>query len=104
MAGYSKKTAFRMGQENMQKPAIRKALESLAQSVEEEGIANVIDRQKFYTKIMRDETEKTSDRIKAAETLGRAQGDFIERIEVKEMGVVVVPEKSLDDDEWLSLP
>lgn len=79
-AGYSKKTAKSIGQENLTKPDIIKAL--LEREERETGplIANRKARQQFWTKIMFDETVEMRDRLKASELLGRSEGDFTERI------------------------
>lgn len=45
------------------------------------AIAAKEDRQAFWTKVMMDEEQNMAFRLKAAELLGKAQGDFIERHE-----------------------
>jgi hypothetical protein len=54
-----------------------------------EKIATLIERQEFWTAAMRDTGAEYRDRIKASEVLGKAQGDFIKRIEIS---------TSLDDE------
>ncbi len=46
-------------------------------------IATRIDRQKFWSDTMNDPTADPKDRLKASELLGRSEGDFIEKHEVK---------------------
>ena len=46
-------------------------------------LANHIDRQAFWTEIMRDKDINTRDRLKASELLGRDQGDFTKRRNAK---------------------
>ena len=44
-------------------------------------IATAVERQEFWTSMMRDENVSPKDRLRASEILGKAQGDFIERNE-----------------------
>ncbi len=82
-AGYSMKTAHRQGQENLQKPAIRQAIEA-----KQEEIANapgavsaewIIGEMR---KVAAGENTNTRDRLKALELLGKIQGLFVDRKEV----------------------
>ena len=54
-AGYSPKTAFRSGQENMQKPAIKQALAARLKEIESKRIANVTEVMEFLTSALRGE-------------------------------------------------
>lgn len=54
-AGYSPKTAFRAGQENMQKPAIKQALAARLKEIESKRIANVTEVMEFLTSALRGE-------------------------------------------------
>lgn len=78
-AGYKKPSP--QSSENLEKPAIRNALELLRQEQTSKAIATREERQSFWTSIMRDVGEKTTDRLKASELLGRCQADFIERVD-----------------------
>lgn len=44
-------------------------------------IANVRERQMFWTDMLRNEDIQPKDRLKASELLGKSQGDFLERHE-----------------------
>lgn len=83
-AGYRKPRS--VGSENLTKPDIKAALTALTEKVASERIATAIERQEFWTAIMRGEIsgdiEMLKIRLKASELLGKAQGDFIERKEV----------------------
>lgn len=48
--------------------------------VARELIADRSERQALWTAILRNPSEKTGDRLKAAELLGRSEGDFLERV------------------------
>jgi hypothetical protein len=54
------------------------------------GIAAKEDRQAFWTKVMLDEEQNMAFRLKAAELLGKAQGDFIERHEHAGVALLVI--------------
>ena len=59
---------------------LRTALVSLS-------IADRKERMELWSDIARDGGEKTADRLRATEVLGRAQGDFVERAENKNLNV-----------------
>jgi len=69
-----------IGSENLRKPDIRKAIDARTQK----GglVATREERQAFLTKIMRSETRRMNERLKATELLCKTQGDFIERRDV----------------------
>ncbi len=81
VAGYSQKTARSMGQQLLTKLDIQKAIQAREARRIEETIAGRVERQEFWTKVMRDNDEAIAARLKAAELLGRSEGDFIERRE-----------------------
>ncbi len=82
------------GYENMKKPAIVEYIKSLTKDDDEKRIANLQERQRFWTGVMRGEiaTGKDSDgnevfemkdRLKASELMGRSQMDFVEKRQVE---------------------
>ena len=89
-AGYSAKTPEVAGTEShklLKKPNIIEEIDRLNAQIEADGIASASERQRLLTNILRDVSEKTADRIRATEILGKMQGDFIERHEVKEVPI-----------------
>lgn len=54
-AGYSDKTAFRTGQENMQKPAIKQAIEARQAEIRSERTADITEVMEFLTSALRGE-------------------------------------------------
>ena len=59
-------------------------------------IATREERQAFWTEVMLDQEQRMSDRLKAAELLGRSNADFIERIEADvnyNAGIIRLPYK-----------
>lgn len=86
-AGYSAKTAGQAGERLLKKAEIQAKLKNLFEPAQAEAIATAAERQMFFTQIMRGEGKfagaELRDRMKAAELLGKMQGDFIERLEHK---------------------
>ena len=82
-AGYSEKTAYSIGQENLNKPEIKQAIQEELENRKSALIATREQRQQLWTEIMYDTEQSTRDRLRASELLGKSCGDFIERIETK---------------------
>ena len=101
LAGYSKKTARSIGQENLTKPDIKKYIDERLEELESSKIAKQDEVLQYLTSIMRGlETEQTlrgmgegmqaiddievsaKDRIKAAELLGKRYAMWTEKQEV----------------------
>lgn len=79
-AGYSKKTAYSIGNENMKKPEIKAYISERLAQIEKESIASIDEVMKFYTKVMRGQEKdqfgldaSLSDRMKAG-------GEIIKRL------------------------
>lgn len=69
-AGYSRKTAYSMGSENLTKPEIRDRIEELARPQQERRIATAQDLLQALTDIINNPEEKTADRLKAIGMMG----------------------------------
>lgn len=101
LAGYSKKTARSIGQENLTKPDIKKYIDERLEELESSKIAKQDEVLRYLTSIMRGlETEQTlrgmgegmqtiddievsaKDRIKAAELLGKRYAMWTDKQEV----------------------
>ena len=80
IAGYSKKTAYSIGEENLRKPEIASAIAARQKKEVSARIADRQERQSFWTSVLRDCDEDMKNRLKAAELLGRSEGDFLDRI------------------------
>ena len=65
----------------MRNAKVRSAFREAAAIVQSGAVADAVERQEFWTSVMRDPNIHLRDRLKASELLGRAGGDFIERIE-----------------------
>lgn len=106
-AGYSVKTAYAIGDENLKKPEIREYIDERLEQLRNEKTADAREVMEYLTSVMRGEhkeqvlrlvgngtqkidsmnvTEK--DRLKAAELIGKRYGLFKESVDVN--GVVPV--------------
>ena len=100
-AGYSEKTARKIGSENLTKPDIKAYIDERMKELEEEAIADQAEILKYLTRIIRDqerdevlvnvgnfEQEKQAikisakDKIKAAELLGKRYGSWTDKIDI----------------------
>jgi phage terminase small subunit len=92
-AGYGKPNPE--GARQLAKARVAAAIAEASQARKDAAIADATERQRFWTRIMRGEDGAASmaDRLRASELLGRACGDFLERLEVSGrldlMGAVV---------------
>tara|TARA_R100000152_G_C6768565_1_gene194104 strand:+ start:311 stop:721 length:411 start_codon:yes stop_codon:yes gene_type:complete len=82
-AGYSEKTAEQQGCRLLRNVKVSEAIRHRENEEKHIRIADRTSRQKFWTKIMDDESESMRERLKASELLGRSEADFVERRDVK---------------------
>lgn len=80
-AGYSKKTARSIGQENLTKPAIANYIEEMNRQLESERIADMKEVKEFWTETMRNEMVEFKDRLKASEHIAKTNGAFLDKVE-----------------------
>ena len=66
---------------------VKARLAELRAAVVAPAILDAIQRQEFWSHIICDDSKDTRDRLRASELLGKAQGDFIERTENKNLNV-----------------
>lgn len=81
-AGYSEKTARSQGQRLLTNADIKDAIKEREAQRLAPTIATRQERQEFWTAVVRDEEEQMKNRLKAAELLGKSEGDFLERREI----------------------
>lgn len=81
-AGYSPKTAYSQGQRLLKNVEVQAAIKAREAQRLAPTIATRQERQKFWTSVLRNEKEAMKDRLKAAELLGKSEGDFLERVEM----------------------
>ena len=97
-AGYSKKTARAIGQENLTKPYIKKKIEELSQKIANNNIMTAKERQEYLTKLINSEDVKVSDKLKALDILNKMTGEYIQKVEVNG-DIKSDPFKNLTTDE-----
>ncbi|MEG0730694.1 terminase small subunit [Cetobacterium sp.] len=106
-AGYSKKTARVIGQENLLKPAIKKHIEEHLKKIESERVATSEEVMKFLTSVMRGEVKdqlefdtSVQDRLKAADMLAKRFGLYTKDVdsELKEKTRKVLQVKVVKND------
>lgn len=75
-AGYSEKTAFAIGRENIHKPAIAEYISERMAEIDKKRVATADEVIKFYSSVMRGEEKDSfgmdaslADRLKAADSL-----------------------------------
>lgn len=120
-AGYSKKTARVIGQENLLKPALKSYIDEKMKELEDQRIAKADEVLKYLTRVIRgEETEQVvvtenigdfmsearvinkelsaKDKIKAAELLGKRYRLFTDKIEANVTETVIFEgENELED-------
>jgi phage terminase small subunit len=118
-AGYSKKTAFTIGNENLKKPYLKDYIDERLKQIEDDRIADGAEVMKYLTSVMRNEvTEEVvvvegegdgcssarivkkdiaaKDRNKAAELLGKRYRLFVDKVEVDSVQQVQIVD-DIDD-------
>ena len=96
-AGYSERTANRIGAENLSKPVIQAEIQEQRKAAEEKCIVTVEWILSEIAKIAQNEEVRTADRLKALELLGKYLGLWEKRQEEGAQVVRVVFEGGLDD-------
>ena len=81
-AGYSERSARSQGQRLLTNDDIQDAIKAREAQRLAPTIATRQERQEFWTSVLRNEDEAMKDRLKAAELLGKSEGDFLERVEM----------------------
>lgn len=101
-AGYSKKTAYSIGIENLNKPELKKYIEDRMAEKESKLIADQDEVLKYLTSVLRGESQSSvlarnfeggedviekppdeKERLKAAELLGKRYGLYTEKVEAE---------------------
>ena len=118
-AGYSKKTAFTIGCENLKKPYIKNYIDEKLKEIESRKIADAAEVMRYLTSVMRNETKEEvpvvvnqgdysevqmvkkdtsiKDRNKAAEMLAKRFGILTDKVSL-EIAPVVIKDDVSDDD------
>lgn len=121
-AGYSKKTAYSIGIENLRKPEIKAYLDEQLAKMHDERTADAKEVMEYLTSVMRGESEAEivvvegigdgasearrfmkapdeKERLKAAELLGKRYGLFRDKMDVTGTVAVTIIDDMDDEDE-----
>ena len=119
-AGYSERTAYSIGNENLKKPEIKKQIEERLKELEDKRIAKAEEVLKYLTSVMRgEETEEVvvvegigegmssattikkqvgaRERIKAAELLGKRYAMWTDKQQIDGTNIVKIIDDIEDD-------
>lgn len=108
-AGYSSKTAYSIGEENLKKPELKAYIEQQLELLHNEKTANAQEVMEYLTSVMRGEHREQTlqlvgdgvqkiayidvsakERLKAAELIGKRYGIFKDNVNVDLEPVVIV--------------
>lgn len=78
-AGYSARTAYSSGQRLLKNVEVQEYLDQRNEEISEASTAEVAEIRRFWTGVLRDDTAKVADRLKASELLAKTYGVFLER-------------------------
>lgn len=103
-AGYSPKSAATNADKLLKNTKVQAYLQKIARPAQSARIATAEERQAFWTDVMYGRVKddegnlpRMSDRLKASELLGKAQADFVDRVEhsgdLGVIGIEVIPPK-----------
>lgn len=84
-AGYSEKTAAEQASRLLINVNVLEYIRELSAPKENKRIADATEIKEFWSSILRNDMEKTNDRLKASELLGKSAAMFIDRVETKEI-------------------
>ena len=116
-AGYSRKTARKIGSDNLRKPAVREYLDKRTAEIEDDLIAKGDEVMKYLTRVMRGrepeqrvtvydggvsvvEYYDQKNQLRAAELLAKAHGMFTQSLKHEgDMSVTFVNNIPLEDDD-----
>lgn len=112
-AGYSEKTAYSIGSENLKKPEVKSYINELLEKIKSEKTADAQEVMEYLTSVLRGESHSTicvtegtgegctkarllekppdeRERLKAAELLGKRFGLYTDKIDVSNAVPVVI--------------
>ena len=90
-AGYSSRTAYSIGQRLLKNVEVSQAIGAAMSEREENLIADRLERQRFWTAVMRDTEQDMKHRLRASELLGKSEADFADFVERKEIAASELP-------------
>ena len=90
MAGYSAKTAYSIGNENLKKAEIQKRLQELSAEVKNTKIADVTRCLELLSEIAEDKKQKGITRVQALDKLLKAQGAYSMQLNLNSVTPVIL--------------
>lgn len=81
VAGYSEKSAEKIGRDLLRNPTVAEAIRARESQAIKPLIASRQKRQEFWSMTMQDTAEDMRNRLKASELLGKSEGDFLSKVE-----------------------
>jgi len=97
-AGYSKKTSYAIGCENLKKIELKNYIKERNDALSSTRIADMKEIKELWTKWARDEENKLQDRMKATDLIAKTNGAYLEKIE--HSGTIDVSERAKEIDEY----
>lgn len=88
-AGYAKKHAGKIGFQLLEITRIAEAIKKRQDKKINRKIADRNERAELYTDIMRHSNDENV-RIKACEVLGKMEGDFVTRVDIKSEHIILI--------------
>ena len=98
-AGYSKKTAYSIGQRLLKNVEVEKAINNLSKNIAINNIMTAKERQEFLTSLILNNDVKVSDKLKAVDLLNKMTGEYIQKVEVNGNVKTDDPFKNLTTEE-----
>lgn len=98
-AGYSKKTAYSIGQRLLKNVDIKEAIDRLSKNIAINNIMTAKERQEFLTRLILNNDVKISDKLKAVDLLNKMTGEYIQKVEVNGNVKTDDPFKNLTTEE-----
>lgn len=83
-AGYSKKTARTIANENLTKPYIQEYIEKRQKETQTKRTADMIEVKEFWASILRNKNEQMANRIKVSELIAKSNNAFSETLNVND--------------------
>ncbi len=80
-SGYSKKTAYVIGYENLNKPHLKNYIKERNDVIASTRIADMIEVKEFWSTTLRNEENELKDRLTASDKIAKTNGAYLDKIE-----------------------